>query len=183
MSTKAGASVEDLYQVKDHSKAEIVNGEIVLMSPTGAKPGRAAMRIAASLSRHEQDHGGGYAFGDNVGFIVTLPHRQSFSPDAAWYIGSIDSMDFLKGAPAIAAEIRSKNDYGAKAEAAIIEKIRDYFASGSKVVWDVDLLGDIVIRVYRSTDPDHPAIYKHGDLAEAEPAVSGWQMTVNELFS
>lgn len=182
MTTKAKATIQDLYEVPGNQKAEIVNGEIVMMSPTGSKPGRAAMKIVASLNSHESKRGGGYAFGDNVGFAVNLPNRDSFSPDAAWYIGEIDSMDFLEGAPVFAAEIRSKNDYGPKAERAITEKIRDYFISGTQVVWDVDLLGEDVIKVYRTNDPDTPTIYRRGDIAEAEPAVPGWEFPVEELF-
>lgn len=182
MTTKARATVQDLYQVPDNRKAEIVDGEIILMSPTGSRPGRAAMKILTSLSRHEEQHGGGYAFGDNVGFTVDLPDRDSFSPDAAWYVGNIDSMDFLAGAPAFAVEVRSKNDYGTKAEAAIARKINDYFAAGTQVVWDVDLLGIDVIKVYRAADPDHPIIYRRGEIAEAESAVPGWRFPVDDLF-
>jgi hypothetical protein len=47
MTTKVEATVEDLYQVP--GKAEIVNGELVLMSPTGAAPGYAGDEILASL--------------------------------------------------------------------------------------------------------------------------------------
>jgi hypothetical protein len=36
--------------------------------------------------------------------------------------------------------------------------------------------------VYRATDPKHPTIYQRGDLAEAEPAVRGWRLPVDELF-
>jgi Uma2 family endonuclease len=61
-------------------------------------------------------------------------------------------------------------------------KRADYFAAGTLVVWDVDLLGDDVIRVYRAGNPNHPMIYRRGDRAEAEPAVPGWSMLVDELF-
>ncbi len=182
MTTKAKATIQDLYEVPGNQKAEIINGEVVLMSPTGSRPGRAAMKIVTSLNNHESRHGGGYAFGDNVGFAVNLSNRDSFSPDAAWYIGNIDSMDFLDGAPVFAAEIRSKSDYGPKAEKAIMEKIRDYFRSGTLVVWDVDLLSEDVISVYRSNDPDNSMIYRRGEIAEAEPAVAGWRFPVDELF-
>jgi hypothetical protein len=40
MSTKAEATVDDLCRVPENGKAEIVNGELVLMSPTGGLPGR-----------------------------------------------------------------------------------------------------------------------------------------------
>ncbi|MGH8605165.1 MAG: hypothetical protein ACREXR_20970 [Gammaproteobacteria bacterium] len=45
MSTKTEATVEDLYRVPENGKAEIVNGELVLMSPTGGVPGRASGEI------------------------------------------------------------------------------------------------------------------------------------------
>ena len=35
MDTKIEATLDDLYRVPEHSKAELVNGELVLMSPTG----------------------------------------------------------------------------------------------------------------------------------------------------
>ncbi len=181
MTTRVRAVVEDLYN--EEGKAEIVNGEIVRMSPTGARPGRAATKIVASLLRHEELHGGGFALGDNVGFVVDLPDRDSFSPDASWYTGNVEGMDFLEGAPAFAAEVRSKNDYGPKAERKIAKKRADYFAAGTLVVWDVDLLSDAVVRRYGANDPDTPIIYHRGEVARAEPAVPGWEISVDELFS
>jgi Uma2 family endonuclease len=43
MSTKAEATIEDLYKVE--GKAELVNGEIILMSPTGGLAGYAGDKI------------------------------------------------------------------------------------------------------------------------------------------
>jgi len=45
------------------------------------------------------------------------------------------------------------------------------------------MLREHVIRVYRASDPDNPAIYRPGDIAEAEPAVPGWRMAVDELLA
>jgi hypothetical protein len=59
----------------------------------------------------------------------------------------------------------------------------DYFAAGTLVVSDVDLLSDDVVKVYRASDPNNPAVYCRGQAAEAEPAVSGWAMPVDELFA
>ena len=85
MSTRTKATIEDLYNIPGNGKAEIINGEVVRIMPTGGKPGRASGNVFFSLRSHEKKTGGGYAFPDNVGFIVDLPNRQSFSPDAAWY--------------------------------------------------------------------------------------------------
>ena len=181
MSIKTQATVEDLYRIRDRGKAEIVNGEVVLMSPTGDMPARAGGAIYVSL-RGAERRAGGRAYPDNVGFRVNLPNRKSFSPDAAFYTGPPTGMKFLEGAPVFAAEIRSENDYGREAEAALAAKRRDYFAAGTLVVWDVDLLSDDVVKVYRASDPDSPKVYRRGEVAEAEPAVPGWTMPVDELF-
>lgn len=181
MSTRIREIKDELYRVKE--KAEIVKGKIIKMLPTGGKPGRAGGKIYASLDRYEQQTGGGYAFPDNVGFIVNLPDRDSFSPDAAFYTGSCVTEDFLDGAPIFAVEVRGKTDYGDKADQKILEKILDYFASGTLVVWDVDVIRSETIKVYRSTEPLNPTLYGRGQLAEAEPALPDWSFPVDSLFS
>ena len=179
MSTKVEATIEDLYKVE--GKAELVNGEIVLMPLTGGLPHLAALQITLSLMAYKKVTGRGYAIGDSAAFVVNLPHRRSFSPDAAFYIGAV-TMKFFEGAPVFAVEVRSKNDYGPRAERAMAAKRADYFAAGTLVVWDVDLLSKDVVRVYRSTDPERATIYHCGEIAEAEPAVPGWTLAVNDLF-
>jgi Uma2 family endonuclease len=119
---------------------------------------------------------------DNNAFRVRLPNRDSFSPDAAYYTGPDPGMRFYEGAPIFAVEVRSEGDYGATSEAARTDKRRDYFAAGTLVVWDVDLLGDDVVRVYRAADPERPTVYRRGQIAEAEPGVPGWTMPVDDLF-
>jgi Uma2 family endonuclease len=173
--------IAELYKVD--GKAEIVEGRIVLMSPTGFEPGNAAGAIYVSLRQFVRQTGAaGAAIGDNVGFLTDLPHRKSFCPDAAYHTGPRTGMKFLSQAPDFAAEVRSEGDYGPGPEREMAKKRSDYFAAGTKVVWDVDLLSDNVVRVYRATSPDQPTIYRHGELAEAEPAVQGWTMPVDELF-
>jgi Uma2 family endonuclease len=176
------ATIESLYQVPNNQKAEIVNGEVVLMSPTGEKPNRAGFKICLRLYEYELTTGGGVAVADNAGFTVNLPKRQSFSPDAAWYVGPSANMQFFVGAPRFAAEVRSANDYGPAAEREMADKRADYFAAGTLVVWDVDLLGEEVVRAYRAEQPTTPRIFRRGEIADAEPAVPGWSMAVDDLF-
>ena len=62
-------------------------------------------------------------------------------------------------------------------------KRADYFAAGTKVVWDVDLLGEDVVRKFVSPDAEKPAaVFRRGENADAEPAVPGWVMAVDDLF-
>jgi Uma2 family endonuclease len=43
-------------------------------------------------------------------------------------------------------------------------------------------MSDEVVRVYRADEPEQPTIYRRGEEAEAEPAVPGWKMKVDDLF-
>jgi Uma2 family endonuclease len=182
MVRKHEVTVQDLYHVPEDGKAEIVNGELVLMSPSGGLHGYAGGLIFGSLLEYARRTKRGVALPDNVGFIVNLPNRRSFSPDVAFWTGGPLTPKFIEGAPIFAVEVRSEEDYGPAAERAMAAKRADYFAAGTLVVWDVDTLEAEVVRVYRS---DHPAVattYGRAERAEAEPALPGWSMPVADLF-
>ena len=178
--TQTPATIADLYAVR--GKAELIEGALIRMSPTGDMPNYAAGKIYVALLVYEEETGSGRAVADNAGFVVKLPHRQSFSPDAGFYTGPGAGMKFFTGAPVFAAEVRSEGDYGPAAERVMAAKRADYFTTGSRVVWDVDLQSLDVVRVYRADTPDTPTIYRRGEQAEAEPAVPGWIMPVDGLF-
>ncbi|OYW23071.1 MAG: hypothetical protein B7Z55_03900 [Planctomycetales bacterium 12-60-4] len=163
-------------------KAEIIDGEVVLMSPTGPWSGYSAAIIFMSLFHYAKRTKTGMACTDGNTFRVRMPRRQSFSPDAAYFVGNMKAMKYYNGAPTFAVEVRSAGDYGPRADRQIAAKRSEYFAAGTLVVWEVDLLSQDVVKVYRSHAPETPTIYRPGDIAEAEPAVPGWTMPVNDLL-
>jgi len=79
-------------------------------------------------------------------------------------------------------EVRSESDYREAAETEMASKRADYFEAGTLVVWDVDPIAKCV-NVYRVAAPDQPVIFGRGQAADAEPAVSGWRMPVDRIFS
>ncbi len=172
--------IEELYRTE--GKAEIVNGEIVEFMATGDEPSSAAFNIAVSLKIYQKKSNLGRTYTDNVGFLVNLPNRKSFSPDASFFTGERSGMKFLQGAPIFAVEVRSENDYGNKAEEEIKQKRNDYFAAGTEIVWDVDLLSQEVIKSYQKENPNKARIFRRGEIADAEPALPDWKMDVAELF-
>ena len=173
------ATVDDLHRVD--GKAEIVRGELVLMSPTGALPNFAAGEIFVRLREYSHATKTGHALTDNGGFIVDLPNRRSFSPDVAFTTTQVLTGDFIEGAPLFAVEVHSKGDYGPAVERALAEKRADYFAVGTLVVCDVDVLHDQLVRVYRADAPGITSIYRRGEVADAEPALPGFSMPVDDL--
>lgn len=175
-----GATIDDLYRVE--GKAEIVNGELVLMSPTGWLPGYAGLQIAISLQEYGRRTKRGYAVPDNVAFVVNLPNRRSFSPDVAFTTTPPLTGRFIDGAPIFAVEVRSEGDVGPGAERALAAKRADYFAAGTLGVWDVDVLEEHVVRLYRASDPAMLTTFRRGERADAEPALRGWSLPVDDLF-
>jgi Uma2 family endonuclease len=178
------ATLEDLY--RHEGKAELIGGRVVPLMPTGHRPNRIAFRIARSLDDHATATGTGVAYTDNMGFAVPeLPSgRESFSPDASYHTGPLpaDPMRFVEGAPTFAVEVRSENDYGPAAESEMAAKRADYFRAGTGVVWDVDPKAQL-IHAYRATAPDRPTTFARGQVAEAEPAVPGWRVVVDDIFA
>jgi Uma2 family endonuclease len=183
METRTEATIEDLIHApNDEGTYELVDGKLVHMPPTGFGPGRASGAIYFSLVMYEREKGAGYAVPDNVGFIVNLPHRRSFSPDAAFIAQRPENLErFVDGAPLFAAEVRSEFDHGAAADAAYEAKRADYFAAGTRVVWDVDLRTRTVMS-YRADRPTEPVPFRSGEIADAEPALPGWRIAVDDLF-
>ncbi len=178
------ATLDDLYRVE--GKAELINGRIVHLMPTGDLPSDVANEIFVSLRLYAKSKGKGIAKADGVGYAVPrLPSgRESFSPDTSYYDGPrpANGMRFIEGPPTFAVEVRGENDYGDAAEAEMAAKRTDYFVAGTQVVWDVDPLAETVT-AYRASDPTQPTVFRRGDIADAEPAVPGWRMKVDDMFA
>ncbi len=182
--TTKRATLDDLYGIE--GKAELIGGRIIRSMGSGHLPTEVAASIYVSLRGYAKAVGRGVAKTDGIGYAVPeLPSgRESFSPDASYHAGPLprNLMRFIDGAPTFAVEVRSENDYGNAAEAEMAAKRVDYFAAGTSVVWDVDPIAETVA-VYRGTAPTRPVLYRRGDTADAEPAVPGWQMSVDAIFT
>ncbi len=184
VSTTPRSTIEDLYKIE--GKAELIGGRIVRLMGTDFRPSLIAATIYRSLFAWITLRGQGYAFTDNIIFAVPelTSERESFSPDAAYYLGPPPSneMDCISGPPTFAVEVRSKGDYGVAAELEMARKRLDYFEAGTLVVWDVDPKAGLV-RSYRSDAPEQPIIYGPGEEADAGPAVAGWRIAVDQIFA
>lgn len=177
--------INELYQID--GQAEIIDGKIVRMPFHVPVVGFALMRILRALYDFDPDETCGYRLGAKVAYIVDLPHRKAFCPDLS--IMSRNQTlgeEFPQGAPLFAVEARDPDQFGNAAETARAAKRRDYFAAGTKVVWDVDVLSDPkhpVIRSYRDDQPNDPQVFCMNDRATAEPALPGFSMPVASLVN
>lgn len=169
-------------------KAELVNGKVVALMPSGRYSGRIARRVTRSLEDYVLAGGlEGEAIQDNVGYTFSTPlpsGRQSLSPDSSFLPGPVPPapMPFVKDEPpSFAVEVRSESDYGPAKDRDYAIKRKDYFFAGSQVVWDVDPKAKTVT-VYRADDPLAGLALTMSDTADAEPVVPGWRVAVADLF-
>ena len=121
------ASIDDLHRVE--GKAELIDGRIVRFLPDGRRPSRVASKVLRSLDDFASATGRGEAYSGTIVFAVArlTSGRQSFSPDASYFLGPfpVDAMRFLEGAPTFAVEVRGEGDYGDSAESEMAAKRAD----------------------------------------------------------
>ncbi len=180
--TTRRATLDDLHRVE--GKAELIGGRIVRFMASGDRPSQVAFSTARYLDDYAETSGRGVAYADGIGFAVPeMPSgRESFSPDASYYVGPHppNEGEFISGPATFAVEVRSKGDYGPVAERNMAAKRADYFEAGTLVVWDVDYQLDLV-HSYRGSEANKTT-FRRGDVADAEPAVSGWTVSVDAIF-
>lgn len=176
------ATIEDLYNVE--GPAELINGKIIL-DWAGARPAEIYGNILSALWTYTKHTGRGTAYGNGLGYVVPLmpSGRESFCPDTSYHDKphGRNPMRFIDGAPDFAVEARGEDDDGPAAEGRLAEKRADYFLAGTLVVWDVDSIAETV-RIYRPAQPNQGELRVRGESADAEPAVPGWQMSLDEVF-
>lgn len=153
---------------------------------SGDLPSEVAFEIAVRLREFARLCGIGKAYSDGVGYALRPPlpsGRESFSPDASYYIGSHpkNRMRFIEGAPIFAVEVRSEDDYGPAAEVEMAAKRADYFSAGTRVVWEVDPVAG-TIDSYSADTPQQPLHFAAADAAHSEPAVPSWRLMVREIL-
>ena len=83
------ATLDDL--LRTDGKAELIGGRIVRLMPSGYTPSQVAFETAVSLREYARATGRGVVCADGMGFTVPeLPSgRQSFCPDAAYFVGPL----------------------------------------------------------------------------------------------
>jgi hypothetical protein len=168
------SELQDLYRFE--GRAEVIAGEVVRLPLFGRKAARFVGRLARRLHEHQAGQGE-VGTATLVYAVPQLPSgRRSFSPIVSWFSGTAaEEMSFIEGAPEFAVELREGNEQSMAAKRA------DYFQAGTAVVWEVDLLAE-TIHCYRRESPISQ-VFHRGDIADAEPAVRGWRLKVNDLFA
>jgi Uma2 family endonuclease len=180
---KTRMTPEDLWRLGDDDvRRELVNGEVIEMTPAGGLHGETVARITLPLMEYIREHRIGRVVTGDVGFVLALPddpHRVR-APDAA-FIASARlpgrmPVTFVPGPPDLAIEVLSPSDNPVDVQ----QKVRDYLEAGTRLVWIVAPQANSVT-VYR---PDGSArLVCSPEALDGEEVMPGLTISLAELFA
>lgn len=161
-------------------KVELVRGEPRVMSPAGAPHAVVASNLLRHLLPFVHDHRLGQVFGDGLGYeLIALPHTVR-NPDASFVRASRlppggFTRGFLKMPPDLVVEVLSPSEAAWELE----EKLDDYRAAGTPLIWVIDPKRRTVMVV----SGDAPTRWIRADeTLDGGDVVPGFRCRVSELF-
>jgi len=136
---KSLLTAEEMFQFpSDDSKYELIEGEVIRMPPTGARHGKVSMRLGRLLDEYVEAHDLGVICAAETGFVLQRTPDIVRAPDVGFVTKARipetgEPETYWPFAPDLAVEVVSPSDRADD----IQEKIREYFAAGTHVVWIV----------------------------------------------
>jgi Uma2 family endonuclease len=151
--TKTTITAEQFYRKPNHGgRHELVQGEMVPMSPAGPTHGKIALRLGATLWQFVQQHDLGEVYAAETGFTILENPDTVRAPDVAFVAreripptGEPDG--FWRIAPDLVVEVLFPYDKASQVQ----DKITDYLTAGVRLLWLVDPHSQTVT-VYESLD-------------------------------
>ena len=127
----------DLYNMPDHGgRNELVQGEIVPMSPASTKHGMIVFRLAFEVGLFTSENQLGEVYAAETGFTIQQNPDTVRAPDVAFVAKSripeegVPETGFWAIAPDLVAEVVSPNDRMTE----IQDKVTDFLAAGVRLV-------------------------------------------------
>ena len=174
-------TAEEYWQSPLNSKhSELVRGEVVEAMPPSRDRGKIALAIGTLLRLWVQGGAGGEA-GVEAGFILARDPDIVRGPDV-YYVSPAraqsddESRAFWTIAPDLAVEVISPDETADD----IREKVRDYLAAGTPLVWVVyPRTSEVVVH----TADGLARTYSGDDVLEHPEVLPGFSCRVSELFA
>jgi Uma2 family endonuclease len=182
MATRTRLTADDLWRMGGGDvRRELVDGEMVELTPVGGLYGKVTGRVYRRLSDHVDARRPGEVVVGDVGFVLSLPSdpERVRAPDVA----SLSTarlpeglpQGFIRGAPELAVEVLSPSDSHVEVQ----QKVRDYLEAGARLVWILAPLARTVT-VYR---PDGSArLVREPESLDGEDVVAGLAIPLADLF-
>jgi Uma2 family endonuclease len=169
--------LENLQSEHPDWRMELVDGEIIVMSPSGYESEEVATNFSVELGSWVRPRQLGRVTGSSAGFI--LPNTNTRAPDVSFVRAERlkrSPRSFAQLAPDLAVEVKSPSDSLTK----LREKIQDFLNAGTQVGILIDPESKTV-EIYRQGED--VVILGDRDLLTLPDLLPGWQVAVADLWA
>ena len=156
------------------------NGEIIVMSPTGAEGSGFETDVTIELGIWARSDGRGKVFGPTAGF--KLPDTSVRAADAAWLswrkwnaLAHEERKSFAPTCPEFVIEVRSETDRLPPLQ----EKMGIWLANGVELAWLIDPKRKVV-EIYRPGD--QPEIHEQPTSVQGDGPVAGFELVMARIW-
>lgn len=182
MSTSTNITTADqLFRMPDDgARYELVDGDLIMMSPSGSEHGMIIGQFSWMLSNYVRIHDLGVLFGAETGFLISRDPDTVLAPDIAFIRRErLEKTGVPKTyhpeAPSLVVEVVSPND---KAEEVDI-KMRRWLEAGVELAWVVHPAARSVT-VYRS--PHDIVVLTEDKTLDGGDLLPGFTCQIAEIF-
>jgi len=174
--TRLITAEELLAMPRGGQRYELVDGELIAMSPSGADHGDIALTIGAHLKQHVHSHRLGKAYAAETGFLIGRNPDTVRAPDAAFVRNErvVRVATFFPGPPDLAVEVLSPSDTASEVES----KVRQWLDAGTRMV--------VVVDPETQTATVHTPLTTRrlaiDDTLDGGDVVPGWSLPLREVF-
>jgi Uma2 family endonuclease len=172
-------TAEQLLEMGDIGRCELIDGEINRMALAGADHGCVAMELSVRIWAHVSAKKLGKVFAAETGFILKRNPDTVRAPDVGFVqlsrVPKVSTPGFFDGPPDLAVEVCSPSDRWSD----VLAKVDQWLVAGTTSVWVVNPPSQS-IKVYRRES--QPLRYHAGQKLFDEPALPGFILDVGEVF-
>jgi Uma2 family endonuclease len=173
-------SIQDLEKLQleyPDWRMELVDGEIIVMSPSGYESEEVGSRLLTFMNSWVIPRQSGRVTGSSAGFI--LPDRDTRAPDVSFVLAERlkrSPKSFAELAPDLMVEVKSPSDSLTK----LRDKIQDFLNAGTQVGILINPENKTV-EIYRRGED--VIILGDRDVLTLPDLLPGWQVAISELWA
>ncbi len=181
MSTGTLVTAEDLLDMPGDLRCELVEGEVVELSPTKAPHGIVSSKIDRLIGSFVEEHRLGVTGTAEVGYVLRRDPDTVRAPDVSFVSRKRIPADGIPDsywpfAPDLAVEVVSPSD-GIED---LISKVGEYLSAGSRLVWVVSPRTQSVTAYLPNGEA---RLLRADDTLDGGEVLPGFSVPVRELFA